>query len=64
MVLRISKKITEEGNEYIYDKQEEEINKSKKNAELDIVSVKDGDDGDDGDDGEDDMKKLKDEFYK
>ena len=53
-----------EGNEYIYDKQEEEINKSKKNAELDIVSIKDGDDGDDVDDGEGDMKKLKDEFYK
>ena len=53
-----------EGNEYIYDKQEEEIRKSKKNSELNIVNVDTGEDGDDRDDGEDDMKKLKDEFYK
>ena len=49
-----------EGNEYIYDKQEEEINKSKTNAELDIVGVKD----DEEDEEEDEMKKLKDDFYK
>ena len=51
-----------EGNEYIYDKQEEEINKSKTNAELDIVGVKD--DEEDEEEDEDEMKKLKDDFYK